>query len=76
VDAGLAVAERFLKESNSADAQNWLRLGLRVHGRLPSLYSPPMEVEFRTVPEIALNLLCCAAAEGRDWFGAAEARRG
>ena len=27
-------------------------------------------------PEIALNLLCGAAAEGRDWFGAAGARRG
>jgi hypothetical protein len=35
-----------------------------------------MEVEFRTVPEVALNLLCGAAAEGPDWFGAAEVRRG
>ena len=70
VEIGIAVAQRFLNESKSADAQNWLRLGLRVHGRLPAEYCPALEVQFRSVPEIALNVVCGAAQAGHDWLGA------
>ena len=41
VERGLAVARQFLAECRSADALNWLRLGLLAHGQLPAGYYPP-----------------------------------
>src|SRR2546423_1701069 len=35
VERSLVVAHRFLNECRSADALNWLRLGLLAHGELP-----------------------------------------
>ena len=35
------LAEQFLGECRSADALNWLRLGLLAHGQLPAGYCPP-----------------------------------
>jgi len=64
----LAAAEGFLAECRSADALNWLRFGLRVHGRLPAGYCAPAGVEFRTVPETSLDLVMTAAERGRDLF--------
>ncbi len=43
--------------ARSADAQNWLRLGLRAHGLLPEGYQVPPDVAYRTVPEVALDVI-------------------
>jgi hypothetical protein len=56
VDRALAVALQFLAECRSADALNWLRLGLMAHGRMPPDYRPAA-VKYRTTPETALELL-------------------
>ena len=57
MERSVALARDFLASCRSADAWNWLRLGLAAHGALPAGYSAPKEVQFRTVPEIALDLL-------------------
>jgi hypothetical protein len=57
VAQAISVAGRFLSECRSADSLNWLRLGLIAHGRLPEGYCPPADIERRTVPEVALDLL-------------------
>jgi hypothetical protein len=51
----VSIARKFLAESRSADAQNWLRLGLRAQGQLPAGYVPPQGIAYRTVPEVALD---------------------
>jgi len=56
----LAMGRRFLAESRSADAQNWLRLGLASQGVLPPGYAPPAAIVYRTVPEVALNHVASA----------------
>jgi len=68
VEQGLEVAKRFLAECHSADALNWLRLGLRAHGQLPAGYCTPEGVEYRTIPEESLDLVMTAAEQGRDSF--------
>jgi len=68
VDRSLAVARRFLGECRSADALNWLRLGLSAHGQLPAGYAVPAEIQFRTVPEMAIDLLISAAGQGANVF--------
>ena len=57
VERAIAVARQFLTECRSADAQNWLRLGLIAQGHLPAGYCRPQDLSFRTVPEISLDLL-------------------
>jgi hypothetical protein len=57
IDKSLDLALHFLAECRSADALNWLRLGLMAHGRLPADYAPPTALACRTLPETALNLL-------------------
>jgi hypothetical protein len=54
MDPAIAAARKFLAV-RSADAQNWLRLGLRAHSQLPEDYLPPERVAYRTVCEVALN---------------------
>ena len=61
VEQALTVAHRFLSECRSADALNWLRFGLRVHGELPPGYCTPSGVAYRTVPETSLDLVMTAA---------------
>lgn len=56
MEQALAAGLRFLA-TPAADAQNWLRLGLRAHGQLPESYQPPPAVHYRTVPDVALNLI-------------------
>ena len=68
VERGIAVAKQFLSECRSADALNWLRLGLRAHGELPIGYCPPSDMEYRTTPEESLDLVMTAAEQGRDFF--------
>jgi hypothetical protein len=67
-ERGLAVARRFLGECRSADALNWLRLGLLAHGQLPVGYCHPVGVENRTLPDASLGLLVAEAEKGRDFF--------
>ncbi len=68
VGLALTVAQRFLDDCRSADALNWLRLGLRAHGQLPAGYCTPSGVEYRTIPETSLDLVMTAAEQGRDCF--------
>jgi hypothetical protein len=57
VERAIGVARQFLTECRSADAQNWLRLGLIAQGHLPASYCRPQDLSFRTVPEVSLDLL-------------------
>jgi Prenyltransferase and squalene oxidase repeat len=57
VGEALGVAHRFLEECRSADAFNWLRLGVWAHGGLPAGFTPPAGLACRTVPELSLRLL-------------------
>jgi hypothetical protein len=68
VDRALAVAHRFLAGCRSADALNWLRLGLMAHGQMPPDYRPAA-VEYRTTPETSLELLV-AAGKGNPFLKA------
>ena len=47
-EKGLVIAHKFLNESRSADALNWLRLGLMAHHQLPEDYCPPADVGSET----------------------------
>jgi len=66
VRRSLEVAHRFLAESHSADAINWLGLGLMAHGGMPADYCRPAGVECRTLPETSLAMLIGEAQKGRD----------
>jgi hypothetical protein len=61
----LSVARTFLAECRSADAFNWLRLGLLAHDELPPGRCRPSGLTCRTIPEVALDLLL----EGRNGYG-------
>jgi len=67
-EASLAVACRFLVECRSADALNWLRIGLMCHGRLPVGYSRPADVACRTLPETSVDLLVAGTHGVSDSF--------
>jgi hypothetical protein len=60
------VARRFLAECRSADALNWLRLGLLAHGGMPAGWCRPAGVECRTLPEMSLDALVGEAQKGRN----------
>ena len=66
VAQSVAVAERFLGQCRSADACNWLRLGLLAHGRLPQDYCPPAGVTCRTLTETSLDMVVTAARSGKE----------
>ncbi len=57
MERAIALAAGFLRASRSGDAQNWLRMGLDAHGRLPVDYVPPEGIAYRTVPALALHAL-------------------
>ncbi len=57
VELSLAVASRFLAQCCSADAFNWLRLGLLAHGRLPAETRPDAGLACRTTCERSIHLL-------------------
>ena len=67
-EQSLRLALRFLDECHSADALNWLRLGLEAHGRVPNGYTPPTSITYRTVPEVATSILADGAVEGKSAF--------
>jgi hypothetical protein len=66
VRRSLDLAQRFLADCRSADALNWLHLGLMAHGGLPSGYCRPAGVECRTLSETSLELLIGEVRKGRD----------
>jgi len=66
VPRAIGRAQRFLTDSRSADAINWLRLGLMAHGELPAGYCPPAGVACRTLPETSLAMLIGEVQKGRD----------
>ena len=68
-ESAIEIAEKFLSECKSADAMNWLRIGLMAHGRLPEGYNPPVVLTCRTLPETSLDwLLAQAPMRGRELF--------
>lgn len=66
VRRAIDMARRFLAESHSADAINWLGLGLMAHGGMPAGYCRPAGVECRTLPETSLAMLIGEVQKGRD----------
>jgi Prenyltransferase and squalene oxidase repeat len=66
VRRAIELSHRFLTESHSADAINWLGIGLMAHGELPAGYARPTGVESRTLPETSLAILLGEAQKGRD----------
>ena len=67
VEKSLDVAACFLRECRSADALNWLRVGLLAHGRSTesSCASHPV---FRTLPEASLDMLVAGSHPGANYF--------
>jgi hypothetical protein len=68
VSLSIELAHRFLKECRSADACNWLRLGLLAHGALPEGYSPSPGIAYRTLMETSLDLLVAETQKGRGFL--------
>ncbi len=68
VNRSLDAARRFLRECRSADAFNWLRLGLLAHGELPPAPDTATTLERRSVPEASLDLVVSAALQGKELF--------
>jgi Prenyltransferase and squalene oxidase repeat len=66
VGRGIAAAQRFLADSRSADAINWLGLGLTAHGAMLSEYIRPASVACRTIPETSLAMLLGEGEKGRE----------
>ena len=69
IDRALAVARTFLDQCRSADAWNWLSLGLSAHGRLLDGVTPSAPLQCRTLPETSLALLV-SAGKGSQVFWA------
>jgi len=68
VQRAVDTALRFLNECRSADALNWLRLGLMAHGGMPAGYCRPSGVECRTLPETSMQMLVEQLQQGRNQF--------
>ena len=65
LNLAIPLAQQFLAACRSADALNWLRLGLMSHGQLTAGLCPPVRMTYRTVPETSVNLLVAEAQAGR-----------
>jgi hypothetical protein len=68
VDRAVSVASAFLKDCRSADAFNWLRVGLMAHGRLPAEYEPTSQLPYRTLIETSVDMLVAETRKGREIF--------
>lgn len=64
-DRAIATAQRFLSECRSADALNWLRLGLLAHDALPAGYTAP-SLACRTLIETSMDMLVSEIQRGGD----------
>jgi len=60
-------AVQFLARCQACDEQNWLRLGLQAHGRIPVGFDP-RPLPARTVRDQAVAVLADRAAEGKNLF--------
>jgi len=67
VDRSLKTAKVFLDQCRSADALNWLRLGLLAHRQLPDGFTPA-PVQCRTLPEASLAMIVGGAEQGGGLF--------
>lgn len=61
----LEIALRNLRESRSAEAVGWLRLGLTAHG-VATATETPADLSYRDVRDSSLSLLAQAAENGRN----------
>lgn len=68
IPLSVATAQRFLGECRSADACNWLRLGLLAQGQLPPGYCRPADMQYRNLTETSLDLLAVETQAGRETF--------
>ena len=68
IDESVALALRCLEQCRSADAWNWLRIGLAAHRRMPAAYTPPAGLACRTVAELATGILADRAVAGESAF--------
>jgi hypothetical protein len=68
IDKALTVAHTFLEGCKSAEALNWLRLGLLAHGEMPTAYCVPAGVTNRTLPDTSLEMLVGAVQKGSNLF--------
>jgi hypothetical protein len=66
VPQSIAVAQKLLTDCRSADAFNWLRLGLLAHGQMPAGHVSPQGMVYRTTPETSLDLVVTAATQGKE----------
>jgi hypothetical protein len=70
IERSVLKASAFLRETRSADAINWLRLGLGAHERLPRDFSPPATLVCRNLSEVGLGLLASGERMGKRTFWA------
>jgi hypothetical protein len=68
VRLSLGVARRFLDGCRSADALNWLRLGLLAHGELPEGFCPPADITCRSVIDLSLDLVLAKTGAVERFF--------
>ena len=69
IDQGIRVALQFLSACRSADALNWLRVGLGAHDQLPAGFCAPTDLAQHTIPETSLAVLVeSAQRQGRGLF--------
>lgn len=63
----LQTGREFLARCQSADGQNWLRLGLAAHQQLPPDFTP-RPLPARNLRDVSIALLADSAAVGRNLF--------
>jgi hypothetical protein len=68
LDRAIPMAQRFLAVCRSADALNWLRLGLLAHGQLQPGFRPSAPIAYRTLPDTSLDLLVAEAQKRNQVF--------
>jgi len=68
VAKALTVARVFLTECRSAEALNWLRLGLLAHGEQPGAACLPPGIAGRTLPDQSLEMLVGSVQKGSNLF--------
>ncbi|PWT99974.1 MAG: hypothetical protein C5B51_25975 [Terriglobia bacterium] len=68
VELALTAARRFFTDCRSADAFNWLRLGLMAHEALPEAGPARRDFQCRSVVETSVDLIVARALQGDGVF--------